>query len=257
MKMKKLFLLLCLVSTMCFLGGCGETGEVGFEYKESDVIDDCEALAEQMLTLSDNDAQKYMNTLEESYASGISNVRVAMEECGTFKSFSEGTLKEDGSSIEVTLVADCENRDMEIVVVIVENPAHAYDETAAVYLLEELTASPVYTMGEKMQKAASNTVMGMGVVFLVLIFISVVISFFKYIPMLFDKKAKTKAQDAKEKAASAIAANKEPVVSTDDFMNDSELVAVITAAVYEYAKADGMTASEDKLIVRSISRARK
>ena len=37
-------------------------------------------------------------------------------------------------------------------------------------------------------------------------------------------------------------------------MNDSELVAVITAAIYA---AEGTTGSKDTLVVRSISRARR
>ena len=44
--------------------------------------------------------------------------------------------------------------------------------------VETISFSPVYTTGEKMAKAGMNTLMGMGVVFAVLIFISWLISMF-------------------------------------------------------------------------------
>ena len=51
------------------------------------------------------------------------------------------------------------------------------------------------------------------------------------------------------------------IVGDDDLMNDSELVAVITAAIYAASSGGSMrapayTASNDKLVVRSIRRVR-
>ena len=46
------------------------------------------------------------------------------------------------------------------------------------------------SLGEKMADAAGNTLMGMGTVFLVLIFISLLISCFKFIPQIMDKLSK-------------------------------------------------------------------
>ena len=45
-----------------------------------------------------------------------------------------------------------------------------------------------YSLGEKMQKAAMNTLMGLGTVFMILILISLVIYGFKVIPYL-DRKS--------------------------------------------------------------------
>ena len=54
------------------------------------------------------------------------------------------------------------------------------------YLTEEIemtdaTADIVYTLGEKLEKAALNTLMGMGTVFCVLVLISLIIYCFKFI----------------------------------------------------------------------------
>ena len=58
--------------------------------------------------------------------------------------------------------------------------------------ITSITISPEYTTGEKLSKAGMNTLMGMGVVFLVLIFISWLISMFKYISVF---EAKMKAEE--------------------------------------------------------------
>ena len=88
--------------------------------------------------------------------------------------------------------------------------------------------------------------LGMGTVFVVLIFIAFIISLFKYIPAIeakFKKKpAQSEAKKAEEKAVPAA-----PVV--EDAVDDAELVAVIAAAI---AAAEGTTT--DGFVVRSIKR---
>lgn len=144
----------------------------------------------------------------------------------------------------------------------------------------EVEVSPVYSKSELIKKAGVNTGIGMGIVFLVLIFISFVISLLKYLPMLFDKdirkenaKKKQAQENAKKKTEDLIIASrgakaadtKAATADSEDLMNDSELVAVITAAIYA-ATASGTagavrgpayTASNDKLVVRSIRRAKR
>lgn len=123
--------------------------------------------------------------------------------------------------------------------------------------------SAVYSKTELLKKAGANTAIGMVTVFLVLIFISFIISLLKFVPMLFDpdKKAKKAAVEnekttpAPKPAAPAPAPAPAPVVA-EDVSSDDELVAVITAALYamlsEEKKPNAI--SKDKLIVRSIRR---
>lgn len=99
------------------------------------------------------------------------------------------------------------------------------------------------TLGQKMQKAGLNTIMSMSIVFLVLIFISLLISCFKFIGLI----GKGKADKSPVAAAAAPAA---PVSEPEDLTDDLELVAVITAAI----AAASETESADGLVVRSIIR---
>lgn len=102
-------------------------------------------------------------------------------------------------------------------------------------------------------EAIANTCMGIGTVFLMLIFISLIISLFGFIPKL-EAKLAVKKSSASAPAAPAVV-SKPVAKASENLMNDAELVAVITAAVYAASGSAG-TSSKDKLVVRSIRRAR-
>ncbi len=120
------------------------------------------------------------------------------------------------------------------------------------YTLESASLNKVSTMSDSMSKAAMNTLLGMGSVFIVLILISLIISCFNVIPKIQNAFAKKEAaepaatQAGIEKAVAQIAQQEE---SEED---DLELVAVIAAAI---AASEG-AASTDGFVVRSIRRRR-
>ena len=112
-----------------------------------------------------------------------------------------------------------------------------------------MAVNPEYTMGEKMQQALMNTLMGIGIVFVMLVFLSLLISLFKYVPKLeeaFTKKGKKEEPKAEKKVAPAPAAAPAATVPETD---DKELIAVIAAAI---AAAEGT--STDSFVVRSIKK---
>ena len=116
--------------------------------------------------------------------------------------------------------------------------------TNDIYLtLTSCTLNLNKSMGELMGKAALNTLIGMGTVFVVLILISLIISCFSFIPKLQEKFSK--------KAAPAPAAAPVPAapVVEETLTDDLELVAVITAAI-----AASAGTSTDGFVVRSIRR---
>ena len=94
-------------------------------------------------------------------------------------------------------------------------------------------------LGKKLGNAGLNTLMGMGVVFLVLILISFVISAFGLINKAEERKK------ANVPAAPAPAASVEE--PEEDLTDDLELVAVIAAAI-----AASENTNPDGLVVRSI-----
>ena len=108
------------------------------------------------------------------------------------------------------------------------------------------------TVGSKMKTAGINTATGLIVVFVILIFLSLVIYCFRFVgssekPQNKDKTAKQEAAPAPEPAAAAPAESTE----SEELSDQEELVAVIAAAI---AAADGT--SPEGFRVRSIRRLR-
>ena len=109
---------------------------------------------------------------------------------------------------------------------------------------------PRYSLAEKMEKAALNTILGMGTVFIILIFISFLISLFKYISV-FENKLKSKKNT--EPVVNIIENNMTQNTENNESLEDDlELVAVITAAIAEFSNTDA-----SNLIVRSIKRVKR
>lgn len=110
-------------------------------------------------------------------------------------------------------------------------------------------------LGESMKYALLNTVMGLGIVFILLLLISGIISLFKYI-----SKAETALKNKREDVNS-IQLNQVnesvPEEMGGNLADDLELVAVITAAIQAYEEANGTPVSSDGLIVRSIRKVNK
>lgn len=108
---------------------------------------------------------------------------------------------------------------------------------------------------ERIEKALLNTIMGITIVFLVLIAISLIISLFKYIAKAENRVANNQS-DIKT-TASETAVNVPDIIETTqdaaELSDDSELVAVITAAIYAYEASQGnLYVPADGLVVRSI-----
>jgi sodium pump decarboxylase gamma subunit len=108
------------------------------------------------------------------------------------------------------------------------------------------------TIGEILVKALTNTVLGMGTVFVVLIFIAFLISLLPKLTAAIEKIGR-KDQEASAPqvpefptAQAEAGAEEEP---GDELVDDLELVAVITAAI---AASEGVPA--DGFVVRSIKR---
>lgn len=100
--------------------------------------------------------------------------------------------------------------------------------------------------------AVFNTVMGMGTVFVVLIFISLIISLFVYIPAAQEKLRSVFGHSKEENIAEEETVPEIP--EEENLMNDEELVAVLMAAIA--ASSEGAV-SADKLIVRSVRRVKR
>ena len=245
---KILILISCLVFCISFMTSCGKDAE----------LNDAEAYAKEavenfILQVGANDA--YLTELMAQYAESpiyydsLANFKAAEEEMGRFVSYEPESVTETDDllyNVKGTIhFTEADGTAMMTIGLGVSTENRVTGEiTYGVTSLEALTVDKVQTFGEKMGNAGLNTLMGMGVVFIVLILISFIIGLFGYInkfeAKLAEKKASQAPQPVKKEAPKAVETGKE-------LSGDTELVAVIAAAIAAYEGT-----SPDGIVVRSI-----
>ncbi len=249
--MKKKISILGLVFLLIFsFSGCGKKAVDKPEYDKEAMTANVERVVETFQEMSDEefavfedmpDVQLTLTMVTaglpiegDDFLSMIEAWKAGEVECGKIKAIKDARFEELKTGASVTLDTEFENRDGEIIV--------NFDEKMN---MESMTVNAHYSIGEILEKAGLNTILGMGTVFVVLIFISFIIYLFKYIPVL-EQKLSRKSK----KTAPAQVKTSTPVVEeVEEAGDDEELIAVIAAAI---AAAEGT--STDGFVVRSIKR---
>ena len=240
-RIRKIWLALCMAVCLFTLAGC------------SAAVDTAETIDPQ-IEMAMDDA-----SIEQALATSVKNKDTVMEnalkswdsvkdDLGAFVSSETAVVTKSDDGYVARMNTVYEKRNMEFTLIADED----------LNKVETISFSPVYTTGEKMAKAGMNTLMGMGVVFVVLIFISWLISMFKYINVFEAKMKAKKAAAAPAPAAAPKAAPAAPApapaaapAEEENLTDDTELVSVITAAVAAY---EGKETVDNGLVVRSIKR---
>lgn len=254
---KRIALALSMILMVLLLGACGTDPTTvdynGHSYEdlqsESDsnvtMVQQLAALFEQNGLTVDTVSQDIVDTLSNNYGVTQTQIEAAgkwmdvTDKFGAFEKVKDNSFEvtKSGKTLttDVTLKFEKKNVDFQVVY-----DYYSMDITG-------ITVEPIYSLGEKMSKAALNTVISMAVVFAVLILISLLISCFKIFPYLEKKKAAkaatTVAGNAQEQTTETVTVD-EPQVA-----DDTELVAVIAAAI---AASTGTSTSD--FVVRSINR---
>lgn len=249
--MKKKLSVLGIVLILVFsLAGCGTKSKEETVYDQAVMEQYADAIIMNFSSMGEEDMDTFrdMSDLElnlmlmqsglpiegDNFLTMMDAWTAGVKECGEF--IEHGTYKfdENNEGAMLTTEVTCADR--------TGNIEFAFDEKMN---MESMTVNADYSLKEILTKAGLNTVLGMGTVFVVLIFISFIISLFKYIPAIEAKfKKKTASETAPVVAAPAAIPTEEVSVS-----DDSELVAAIAAAVAAYEGT-----STDGFIVRSIKR---
>lgn len=114
-----------------------------------------------------------------------------------------------------------------------------------------LLATEVEEADISWSEAGLNTAMGIGIVFITLVFISFIIMLEgKIFGAINKKKSAPKVVEA-PKAAEVV---EEAVDENGDALAEEEIAAVISAAIYAYESENGAEVPADGLVVRSIRR---
>ena len=268
---KKLLSLICAITCALTLGACGSTTEV--TDVEASLMSTCETYANYTYQLVSVIPEEYASNLTSNYNKEeiaeiyyelmYNNFSVPAEaELGAFNglltTYNEAVERMGGitgtGAISSTISGD------EIIVTIPLYGNNCDGEVEFTYSkdiftrLQEADCTANTTLSQKLSEAGShmgdaalNTVLGMGTTFVMLIVISCLVSAFE--PIFGSKKKKVEAKPVEAAPAAAAPAPVESVELSDD----TELVAVITAAISAY---EGTT-STDGFVVRSIKKANR
>ena len=199
---KKLSLMLCLCIMALTLAACGSSDPQDVDYggmSYSDLQSSAQNLVTSIAAFSDEElsaaietneqyAKQYAKQYGREYTEAEAVINLlqswldSTSDVGTFVGLGEFSIDKTSDTVTVDQIVNFSERDVDVTFVYEYN-----------YLTEEIemtdaTADIVYTLGEKLEKAALNTLMGMGTVFCVLILISLIIYCFRFIPMLLGGK---------------------------------------------------------------------
>lgn len=253
----KIFTALVLAAAMLCMTACGKTtAEDAIVYDEAYLDSIADFLIANWSGLSQEDITAFaemdadeaeavigQNGLPfeaDAFTTGFAAYEAVAEDLGGYVStLSYGTPEVSKDEVSLDVTVQYENREAVI--------SLTFDEDSVV---QSVDVSPRYSMSEILYKALMNTILGMGTVFIVLIFISLVIYCFNFIPAIQAKFGRKKKEEPPKAEPAAL--SEEPAAENieEELADDTELVAAITAAIcaYEGTSADGF-------VVRSIRRA--
>lgn len=192
------------------------------------LISTVEALTEDIVSFSEEEIAGYMETGDDFTISAMTSWQNSREELGAFTEIKGTEMELNDDMYVFTVRAGFE--------IFAADFEYMFDET---FTPVSMVVNINYPLSVNMQRAGLNTLMGLGTVFAVLIFLTCVISLFKFIPALLGQKKKEEV--AKQEISESTETAMEEVV------DDKELIAVIAAAI---AAAEGT--SPDGFVVRSV-----
>lgn len=267
---KKISLVLSMLFLVCMLGACGADPTTvdyngrSFNDLSEESVSNAYAISylaanlmgQELATEEKASLTQYGFTMEQldAYSKWVE----VTDEFGTCAAFADVASEDsqfdpsnvDTSSFTVTKSGETLTTDLTLTFgekeVIFQTVYDYYSMNVTGYTIE-----PIYTLGEKMNKAGMNTLISISIVFCVLILISLIIYAFNIFPYLEKKKKEKAAQSQPAAPVVEPVAPVQPVAAPQvvDETDDAELIAVIAAAI---AASEGTSTSG--FVVRSINR---
>ncbi len=234
--MKKRLILFAMLTCMICLAACGKDEAVNGPISQEAALNNGTEIVNRLhAVVSGKMIEQYADD-PVSY-NGCLGWESALTDIGEYEGVSGASVyyKDGGAVITVSVLGSSHNAEVEILL----------DDTYT--RITGITTNVQYSLGEILIKAGLNTLIGMGTVFVVLILISLIISCFTLISKL------EKKQKKKEEPAPAQSPVVQQIAAKEELSDDTELVAVIAAAIAAYEGA----ASTDGFVVRSIRKSNK
>ena len=220
-----------------------ENGKYSAYYDQ--MVTSAENLIQQLSVMPVETLDEYIEGSDEAVMIMCATWESYMDELGTCTGVNgEITIEEDGTDVNVTMND----------VAYTELASNATTNVTCTFDMKNNTQALDweinYPMSKLIAEAGLNTLLGLGTVFVVLLFLAFVIGNIHWIPDFIEGRQKKKAAaNAPAEAPAPVAA---PIVEEEELVDDTELVAVIAAAI---AAAEQTTT--DGFVVRSIKKANR
>lgn len=234
--------MVCVLALTLAMSVCAFAADTVTEDETANYKSAAETLISQIAGFSDEEIENYLAQDDAFTTATMESWKSVKDELGAYSSIVSQDVEKDGDVVTISTVAQFEKAKADVVLML--------DLGQQMYT--SMTYSVQYSLAANMQRAGMNTLMGIGIVFLMLVFLSFVIGLFKYIEKFQNvgkKKAAEEAPKAEEAPAPAIAQSE---AADEDFADDLERVAVISAAIAAYENTSG-----DSFVVRSIKKSNK
>lgn len=246
---KKIGKLIALCMSVVFLLAAAvlpvSAADLSEEDKEA-LLASTESFIETIFTVGE-DELAVIETYGDFYAIAAQAVRDNEKDLGEFVSITDGQISQSGDTVTMLIDVECTGYNAQIEM--------TYDAKNG--MPKNLVINPDYPLSVNLANAGRNTVIGLVIVFVVLIFLAFVISLLKYVNRGARKKKKKEnteenaplpIRDDVPETAAAETAVPAPAAAVST-ANDEELIAVMAAAI---ACASEEGAPDSSYIVRSI-----
>ena len=243
MKKRILTVFILIISTI-MLVGCTSTKDN--DYDEATLTTNAESVMTILESVDKDTAQKFLDQrdelLEQLFVQNKLPIEAAnfkgvlktwidsIEDFGAFEQKTNPRFSREQGHNKLTFDAKFHEREADL--------SFTFDDDNYV---TDINVNGHYSTGEIAKKAGLNTLLGMGTVFIMLIFISFVISLFKYLPG--NRNPKKPGVDPVPVSRGA----SQDIKTSDNEIDNNELIAVITAAI-----AAETNKKSDDFIVRKI-----
>ena len=276
---KKLLLIVSMLAVTFALAGCSSSDKkVEFDYDGNTLVQIAETQATNYMQIAQVedvynfyvDEEANGGQVDETTADALKVFSTIESDYGKFQQFKpvnlededDKTIQEVDDKVVVTLYAECAEKEAIVKATFVDNSVtynfqkysvmaqNQYSEEEAdqmlasngvyPYKISEFEVAANQTLKDKMKDAGANTLIGMGIVFIALIFISFIISLLKYVPALLDKETreKRKAEKAKKALGSVATLNvdKEDETPAGSAPAPAGIVDIVNTATGDYRR---------------------
>ena len=159
-KLKSLLAMVCVLALTLAMSVCAFAADTVTEDEAANYKSAAETLISQIAGFSDEEIENYLAQDDAFTTATMESWKSVKDELGAYSSIVSQDVEKDGDVVTISTVAQFEKAKADVVLML--------DLGQQMYT--SMTYSVQYSLAANMQRAGMNTLMGIGIVFLMLVF---------------------------------------------------------------------------------------